>query len=342
MRIIPRTVIQVVALLLFGTAPGCDKGELVTFSRPMMGTMVSLTVIADTRESGVRASEAAFGEIARIEALMSPKSVDSDIARLNREAARSPVSVSEETFSLLRTSIEVSLETGGAFDVSFASLGGLWKLGSEDFRPPDARMVTRMLPLVDYRKIRLETEGRRVSLALPGMRLGLGGIAKGYAIGRAVQVLRREGVRASIVDAGGDLQVTGDRFGEPWRVGLMHPRKKEIILAFSVRDGEAVVTSGDYERFALHNGIRYHHILDPKTGFPARGLSSVTVTGSDPVMADAYATALFVMGGVRAREFARANPRIEVIFIDEELRIAASKGLKGRISSTGSEKIEWF
>ena len=125
MRIIPRTVIQVVALLLFGTAPGCEKGELVTFSRPMMGTMVSLTVIADTRESGVRASEAAFGEIARIEALMSPKAVDSDIARLNREAARSPVSVSEETFALLRTSIEVSRETGGAFDVSFASLGGL-------------------------------------------------------------------------------------------------------------------------------------------------------------------------------------------------------------------------
>jgi len=342
MRTSPQTITFMAALLLLGAAPGCDRGELVTTTRPMLGTMVSLTVIADTRESGVRASEAAFGEIARIEALMSPKIADSDIARLNRGAARSPVSVSEETFALLRTSIEVSRETGGAFDVSFASLGGLWKTGSEDFRPPDALQVTRMLPLVDYRKIRLEEEGRRVSLALPGMRLGLGGIAKGYAIGRAVQVLRREGVRASIVDAGGDLQVTGDKFGDPWRVGLMHPRKKEIILAFSARDGEAVVTSGDYERFAIFNGIRYHHILDPKTGFPARGLASVTVVGSDPVLADAYATALFVMGGAGTREFARKNSRIKVILIDEELNIAASKRLKGRISPTGSEKIEWF
>lgn len=341
MRAFARTVILSAMLLLFGTAPGCNRGELATFSRPMMGTMVSLTVIADTRESGVRACEAAFGEIARIEALMSPKAADGDIARLNREAGCRPVSVSEETFALLRTSMEVSCETGGAFDVSFASLGGLWKLGGECFRPPEARQVARMLPLVDYRKIRLTEEGRRVSLA-PGMRLGLGGIAKGYAIARAVELLRREGVRASIVDAGGDLQVFGDKFGEPWRVGLMHPRKKEILLVIAARDGDSVVTSGDYERFAFHNGERYHHIINPKTGFPARGFSSVTVLCSDPVLADAYATALFVMGGVRALEFARAHPELKVILVDLDMKIAASKELKGRIEWREKVEAEWF
>ncbi len=342
MRTIPRLASLLPAILPLIVTPACNKGELFTFSRPMLGTMINISLIADTRETGVRASTAAFSEIARIEALMSPKLADSDIARINREASRVPVSVSGETFELIRASIGVSRETDGAFDISFASLGGLWRLGDDNFQRPEPRLVARALRLVDYRKIVLEDKARRVFLALPGMRLGLGGIAKGYALGCAARALGREGVRASIVDAGGDILVGGDKFGRPWRVGLMHPREKEIILALTLGDGEAVVTSGDYERFAVYRGVRYHHILDPKTGFPARGFSSVSVIGSDPVKADAYATALFVMGGVRARRFASTHPEIELILIDEEMRIAASRGLKGRVSPTGREEIEWF
>ncbi|HSV97849.1 MAG TPA: FAD:protein FMN transferase [Spirochaetota bacterium] len=342
MRSIPRFVRCALPFALLLGAIGCRKGELITFNRPMLGTIITITIIADSSEAGVRASEAAFNEIARIEALMSPRLAGSDVARLNRDGGRIHVTVSDETFALIEKSIEVSHRTDGAFDISFASLGHLWNLASDDFRPPGHRETARLLPLVDYRKITLHPESRRVSFALPGMRVGLGGIAKGYAIARAVGALRREGVRASIVDAGGDLQVTGDKFGEPWRVGLMHPRKKEILLTIAARDGDSVVTSGDYERFAFFNGERYHHIIDPKTGFPARGLASVTVLCSDPVLADAYATALFVMGGVRAREFALAHPEIKVILIDEDMRISASRELEDRVGPSGRAKIEWF
>lgn len=342
MRSSPRRALFVLPILLFAATTGCRKGELLTFNRPMLGTMITITMVADSREAGVRASEEAFGEISRIEALMSPRQSESDVARLNRDGGRAPVAVSNETFALIEKSIEVSRRTDGAFDISFASIARLWDLGAPDFRPPGRPEIGRLLPLVDYRKLLLYPDSHRVSFALPGMKVGLGGIAKGYAIGRAVAALGRRGVRASIVDAGGDLQVTGDKFGEPWRVGLMHPRKKEIILAIAALDGDSLVTSGDYERFAIYQGERYHHILDPKTGFPARGLSSATVVCSDPVLADAYATALFVMGGVRAREFAREHAQIRAILIDQNLHIAASKELKGRITPLGNEEVEWF
>lgn len=337
-----RLALAVLPVMFIAIITGCNRGEILTFNRPMLGTMITITLIADSRHAGVRASEAAFNEIARIEALMSPRLAGSDVARLNRDAGHTPVTVSGETLELIKKSIEVSRATDGAFDISFASLGHLWNLASPDFRPPGGRETARLLPLVDYRKIKLHPESHRVSFVLPGMRVGLGGIAKGYAIARAVGVLRREGVRASIVDAGGDLQVTGHKFGEEWRVGLMHPRGKEILLVIAARDGDSVVTSGDYERFAFFNGERYHHIINPKTGFPARGLASVTVLCSDPVLADAYATALFVMGGVRAREFALAHPELKVILIDHELRISASKELEGRITSPASGKPKWF
>ncbi|MCU0844256.1 MAG: FAD:protein FMN transferase [Spirochaetes bacterium] len=342
MRPIPRFPRCALPFVLLFCAIGCHKGELLTFNRPMLGTIITITIIADSREAGVRASEAAFSEILRIEALMSPLRAGSDIARLNNNGGCTPVPISNETFALVEKSIDVSRATGGAFDISFASLGRLWRLGSDDFRPPDARQVARSLPLVDYTKIRMYPDSLRISFALPGMKLGLGGIAKGYAIGRAVEVLRREGVRASIVDAGGDLKVTGDKYGEPWRVGLMHPHKREILLAIAARDGDSVVTSGDYERFATYNGERYHHIIDPKTGFPARGLASVTVICSDPVLADAYATAFFVMGGVRALEFLTTHPGITAIFIDPNMKVSASRKLKGRVDWLEKTEVEWF
>ncbi len=175
-----------------------------------------------------------------------------------------------------------------------------------------------------------------------GMKIGLGGIAKGYVIRRALEVLRSLGIEHAIVDAGGDLQVLGTKDGEEWLAGLVHPRTKELVIAIKMRDGDTVATSGDYERFAEHRGVRYHHIIDPATGFPANRLASVSVICSDPVEADAYATAIFVMGKERAVEFLKGRSGLEVILIDPEMRVWASESLRGRIVMLKEMGVEWF
>lgn len=332
-----------IAILVFC---GCGrKGELYTFSRMQIGTLINITVIADTPERGVRASNAAFSEIARVESLMSPKRAGSDIVSINNSAWKAPVHISGETYALMRKSIAISEQTDGAFDITFASVGTLWQLANPSFVPPDSAVVKKRLYLVNFRNIELDDAAHTVMFKHKGIQIGLGGIAKGHAVGLAAAALRREGVRASIIDAGGDLMVRGTKFGNTWRVGLRHPRNDEILLVFTAHDGDAIVTSGDYERYKIVKGVRYHHILDPHTGFPAKGLISATVVCSDPidaVDADAYATALFVMGGVRAREFTKKHPELRVILIDEGMKISASKALKKRITPLEKVAIEWF
>ena len=268
-------VVMTVGFLL--AFAGCRKPVLSTHTRLLLGTAVTITVLAPTEEEGVRACEAAFEAVTAVEALMSPKSASGDIYRVNAAAGGAAVRVSAETLGVLERALDVSKLTGGAFDVSFASIGRLWDYGREDFRPPSPDAVRRMLPLVDYRKVELDRGRSTVRLALAGMRIGLGGIAKGHAIAKAVGALRRHGVRASIVDAGGDLQVSGTKSGEDWRVGLRHPRSGDIALVIAMRDGEAVATSGDYERYRMYRGRRYHHIIDPKTGYPSATFASVSV-----------------------------------------------------------------
>ncbi|TAL39178.1 MAG: FAD:protein FMN transferase [Spirochaetes bacterium] len=319
----------------------CSGGGTHTYSRPLMGTIVNITIIADSKREADAASEKAFGAIEEIERLMSPKSEAGDVYRLNEQAAYRPVRVSDGTFMLVRRANEVAARTGGAFDISFAALERLWNWKDPNFIPPNAMEVARALALVNYRYIRLNSAASEISFAVPGMRIGLGGIAKGYAAMRGMEELKAAGVTNAIVAAAGDMQVAGSKDGGPWRVGLMHPRKKELICTLLMRDGDAVSTSGDYERFAEYGGVRYHHIIDPKTGYPARGFVSVSVISKSPVDSDAYSTALFVMGPGKAAGFMKEHPELEVVLIDEDLRMSASKGLRERIVFEEVVGVAW-
>ena len=173
------------------------------------------------------------------------------------------------------------------------------------------------------------------------MKIGLGGIAKGYAVKRGIDILRKRGIRSAIVEEGGDLQVMGMKQGKRWVTGLRHPREQSLVLALKLDDGDSIATSGDYERFAMYKGRRYHHIMDPRTGFPASGFSSVSVVSSDPVVSDSYATAIFVMGPEQALEFLKKREDLEVILIDRKMNIIISKSLKKDITLFTDREICW-
>ncbi len=320
--------------------PGCRRQSLYTCTRPMLGTIITITVLAGSEDRAVKASSAAFEAITHVESLMSPKSESGDVFRINRFAGHMPVKVSDETFYVLDRSMEMSAMTDGAFDITFASLGRLWNLTDPKFTPPGKEAVRKLLPLVDYRKVTLDRKTHTVRFLNSSMKIGLGGIAKRYAIDMAMEKLKEHGITDAIVDAGGDVTVSGTKSGEPWRIGLRHPRTGSVALAFAMNDGESVATSGDYERFAMYKGERYHHIIDPKTGFPARTFASLSVISSGP--SSVPSVALFVMGKERLLEFLKKHPELKVIVIDLDMKFFASRELKGRIMPLEKVEIEWI
>ena len=325
---------------MFIVSVGCSD-KTYQFSRPLLGTIVNITVIG-AEERAADAADAAFAEISRIEGLMSPYKQSSSLCNINKNADKRPVAVDSETFNVISRSLEVSYETEGAFDISFASISKLWDYSKNPFIPPALSVVKRRILLVNYKNIVLNFKAQSLILNQKGMQIGLGGIAKGYAIRRGLMMLQKSGIEGGIVEAGGDLQVLGKKNGKNWVTGLMHPRKRSLILSVTLRNGESIATSGDYERFADYNGKRYHHIIDPKTGFPAQGMISVSVISKDPVLSDAYATAFFVMGIKKTREFLRTHKDIYVILIDEDMKFYVSSEQKDKINSFENLSIEWI
>lgn len=331
---------RIIASMFLLSIISCQK-PVNHVSMPLMGTSVNLTMVCDTDRAGPAAG-AAFSEIERIEKLMSPVKPESDVYRLNREGSVGPVKVSKETYDLLKRSVDISAETDGCFDITFAALEDLWNYKDRNFRPPSAAAVAARLPQVGSKKILFTPDGRAVSFTRPGMKIGMGAIAKGFAVMKGVQALREKGVKAGIVDAGGDLQVFGKKFFSPWVTGLRHPRKESILMTIELEDMDAIATSGDYERFVMRDGVRFHHIIDPHTGYPARGLISVSVVSKSPVLSDAFATAIFVMGLEKAREFLMRHGEIDVILVDEKMDLYVSRRLADRISLVENRKMEWL
>jgi thiamine biosynthesis lipoprotein len=240
------------------------------------------------------------------------------VSLINGRAGLEDVRVSGELLSLLVQAVEVSRETGGAFDVTVGPLVALWQfdVGGKVPAPEDLELA---LGLVDYRGLDLDVKESTVGLAAGGMKIDLGGIGKGFAVDRAANLLLEEGVENAIIDAGGDLRLLGSRPGKDfWRIGIRHPRDPARLLVSLDLADRAVVTSGDYERFFMAGGKRYHHLLDPATGLPAEGCQSVTVVAGDTASADAYATAAFVLGPRRGLELLRRLPGVEGIIVDRE------------------------
>lgn len=281
-----------------------------------MGTAWSIQVFppADVNPAIVQASIGkAYDELDRIERLMSEWMADSPISAINASAGKEGVEVPDELVAMIQRGKDAGALTQGTFDISWRGMGKLWNL-EEGFVPPTDDEILSAVANVDYRRI--EIEGNRVSIPA-GFSLGLGGIAKGYAIDRAAAVLTADGFQDFLVNGGGDILAHGKRGDSPWTVGIRDPRgpQQQLVARLKVTR-EAVVTSGDYERFVMFNGERYHHIIDPRTGRPAQLSRSVTVVAPQAEQADFLATAVFILGPAEGLQLVRRLPGTEAFVID--------------------------
>ncbi len=329
-----------------GSSGGYDG--LYVETRPYMGTIFRIVVALDPRapdhkalrERAAKAVGTAFRAVADIESRMSDHIEGSEVFRLNEASGKAlaksakstpALPVSPDTMAVLQEAMQASRLTAGAFDVSYAALKGPWAMkGDGPHRVPKREEITKALAFVGYKGIHLDPQSGTVRLR-PGMRLDLGGVAKGYALDIASKVLKDSGFPNHIVYGGGDLSISGRRPDRRWRIGIQDPGKQgEYFAVLSVTD-MAVVTSGDYERFMEKNGRRYAHIIDPRTGRPAHGLHSVTVVADRAVYADAMATGLFVMGLAKGKALVERLPGTEALFVTDRGKVILTSGLQGKL-----------
>lgn len=291
-----------------------------------MGTEISVYLWHDDPEIGVKAVAAVFAEVARLDRLMSTYIDESRISEINRDAATRPVEAGDELFGLVLRSLDIAVLTRGAFDITYDSVGQHYDF--REGRRPNEETVAEELPLIDYRLVETNRVDGTVKFLQPGVRINLGGIAKGYAVERGIVVLQGYGVRHARVTAGGDTRLLGDRRGQPWMVGVRDPRDEGGVAVTIPLESEAISTSGDYERYFEEDGERYHHIIVPATGAPAGEVHSSTIIGPDAVLTDALSTSVFVMGVDQGLRLIATLPDYEGIVIDADGKMFYSAGLQ--------------
>ena len=291
-----------------------------------MGTEVSVYLWHDNEVVGQDAVNAVFREVARIDNLMSTYIADSKMSEINRDAAAGPVEVGDELFTLITRSLDISLLTRGAFDITYDSIGQHYNF--RESRRPDEDTISAELTRLDYRLVEANRDDGTIRFMAEGVRINLGGIAKGYTVERGVEILRQHGVMHGRVTAGGDSRLLGDRRGQPWMVGVQDPWDGDQVAVTIPLENEAISTSGDYERFFEEDGERYHHIIEPSTGQPAGEVRSTTIIGPDAVFTDALSTAVFVMGVDQGLRLIATLPDYEGIVIDAAGQMFYSDGLQ--------------
>ncbi|UCD71111.1 MAG: FAD:protein FMN transferase [Syntrophobacterales bacterium] len=296
-----------------------------------MGTLVEISVIGRDVNEVEAAIRDAFEEMERVERLMSKKIPESDVSKINRWAGIKPVKVSAEVLKVIRRAEEISKASEGYFDISIGAILDLWELEDSGGRIPGKDEVGEILHSIDYRAIHMDGGASTVMLKKKGMRIDLGGIAKGYAVDRAFELLTSRGYRNIIVNAGGDMRVGGKKIRVPWVIGIQDPRNRSRIMATLDAAEISVATSGDYERYFEVNGKRYHHLLNPLTGSPARECRGVTILARDALSADALATAVFVMGPKRGLALIEAMEGVEGLIVSFDGEVVISEGMKGKI-----------
>jgi thiamine biosynthesis lipoprotein len=292
----------------------------------IMGTAVTAELWADDALSGQAALDAVMAEMHRIDRAMSPHKADSELSRINRLAATEPVRLSGEMFALLERALSFSALSGGAFDISYASVGHLY-----DYRAriaPGSSALSHARAAIGWRGLKLDRAARTLAFAHPGMRIDLGGFAKGHAVDNAVAILASLGIRHAFVSAGGDSRVIGDKRGRPWTIGIRHPRDAQALVAMLPLEDTAVSTSGDYERFFEADGVRHHHIIDPATGRSPAAIHSVTILAADGLTAEAFSKCLFVLGVERGMALIESQPGIDAVVVDAQGRLHYSTGLQ--------------
>lgn len=301
-----------------------DGRTLVSAERVLMKTRFRINVMVSDEAAGRAAIEAAFFEVARSEEILSNWSDSSQISAVNRAAGLQPVVVSDELMTVLDRALYFAGATDGAFDITFASCDGLWSI--RDRRIASDAELAACLEHVDYRKVALDSRASSVFVADPRTRVGVAGLAKGYRVDRAAEVLERAGIHDYVVDGGGDMRVSTGSFGRPWEIEVAHPRTSDRSLGTVALSSGAIATSGDYQWYFEREGVRYHHILDPATGRPAGRSVSATVIAATALDADALATGLFVMGPRDGVALAERLAGVEALVIAPDLSHHATSG----------------
>lgn len=313
--------------LMILTASGLAQAEWYRYSDTAMTTPIHLEFWAEDQAKADRTAEAVLAVFHHVDRTMSRYRADSELSKVNREAANQAVPVSSDLFNVLQKAKQVSELSGGAFDISFGSVGFLYDYRAR--QQPSADDIASELGHINYRHITLDEKQRTVQFRQNGLKLDLGGIAKGYAVDLGIAELKRAGVRHAQLSAGGDMRLLGDRRGRPWVVGVRDPRSEDRNAVVLPLTDTAISTSGDYERYFVNDaGERVHHILVPSTGKPVRGVQSVTILGTDALTTDGLSTAVFVLGPEQGLAMVNRLPGIDAIIIDEQRRMHYSEGLQ--------------
>ncbi|TDT40441.1 thiamine biosynthesis lipoprotein [Maribacter spongiicola] len=295
----------------------------------LMGSRFDITVVAKDPVEGDVFIDMAISEITRIEKLISSWDENSQTSEINRNAGIKPVKVDAELFNLIQRAIGISQLTDGAFDISYASMDKIWKFDGSMTVMPSEESIRASVAKVGYHNIILDKENQTVFLKLEGMKIGFGAIGKGYAADKAKDLLKSKGVVAGIINASGDMNTWGKHpDGKEWKVAITNPMDKNKVFALLPITNGAVVTSGNYEKYVNFNDVRYTHIIDPRSGYPATGIISVTVFAPKAELADALATSVFVMGIEVGLNRIEQLPQVECIIIDDKGNIITSKNIE--------------
>lgn len=317
-----------------GEAPAPATPELIERVELAMGSELRLSAWTADADAAHAAFADVFAEFTRLDALMSVWHEASDVSRLNAAAGDRAVPVSHEVLEVLAAAHRISEWTNGKFDVTFGALSGLWRFDhDQDNRIPSRQDIEARLALIDYTAVRIDERAGTAFLARRGARVHLGGIGKGYAVDRAAAILHQRGLHDFLIQAGGDLYVSGRRGDRPWRVGIRDPRgpADASFASLDLTDG-TFSTSGDYERSFIHEGRRYHHIIDPDRGEPAAGCRSVTIVAGSALLADGLSTGVFIMGPEAGMALVERLTGVEAVIVTSANEVLVSSGLQGRLT----------
>jgi len=331
-HLIGSVVLGLVALLVgCASVPAQSDPVVVKRAQMQMGTLVSITVVARNEAVAHAAATAGFAEIRRLEELLSTWISSSELSRVNASAGIKPIHVSTDTLVVVHRAMQAAEMTDGGFNIAIGPAVEAWSV-TDGQRIPAESELDALRPLVDLQAVHVDVREQTIYLDKAGMRIDVGGIGKGYAADQAVEALRRAGAIAGVVALSGDIKTFGRMpGGKKFPVGIQHPRKDGSVLAWIDLEDEAISTAGDYERFFERDGVRYHHILDPRTLQPARSCQSVTVVAREGIWADGLDTGIFVMGVELGMQLVEALPDVEAIIVDAEGHVHVSSGLRDRI-----------
>lgn len=301
-----------------------------------MDTYMTITAYGENAQKAVDEAEA---EIERLDALLSTGNIDSEIAKLNESKS---ATLSEDGGYLVKRALELNKETNGAFDIAVYPIMEAWGFPTQNFRVPSEEELTELLQHTDASRISYNESTREISFSDVQMKIDLGGIAKGYTSSRIMNIFKENGIKSGLVNLGGNVQTLGTKTdGSNWRVAVQSPDDTEDYLGILAIQDKAVITSGGYERYFEQDGVTYHHIIDPKTGYPAEnGLRSVTIVSDDGTLADGLSTSLFIMGEERAEEFWREHSeKFEAVLLTNDGTIYVTEGLKNSFTTEHTMKV---